>query len=137
MNDSALQLRWGNSMPIGWFKQLSTKVQALLGRCERNEVEDNALVVDEELTLTQRMPRSISATDLDECARILGETRILIDCLRYNKLQKGYLATSDASVLDALPGAIEFLRALSFDVDDYLSSTAYSHEWLREHGHGD
>jgi hypothetical protein len=93
------------------------------------------MVVDQPLTL--KMPRKISSADLDECARVLGSTRALLSCLRNNDLRGAYLATADASILDALPGAIDFFRALSCDLDDYLSTTSYSHDWLRDHGHGD
>jgi hypothetical protein len=81
--------------------------------------------------------RKISSTDLEECARVLKTTRVLVDCLRNHGLRETYLDCADSSILNALPVVIDFLRALSFDVDDYLASTPFSHEWLREHGHGD
>ena len=127
-------------MALPMAQMFWSKVHGLMGLHKQSSdlgVKVSSHVVEVDQPLTLKMPRKISSADLDECVRVLGATRVLVDCLRHHGLRGEYLATADSSVLDALPGAIEFLRAFSFDVDDYLAATPFSHEWMREHGHGD
>jgi hypothetical protein len=99
---------------------------------------DDALSLDgvEPLSLL-KLKKNVSSVDPDECVRTLREACVLMDCLRNHRLWDEYLKSADDSVLHTLPAAIDFLKALSFDIDDYLAATPFSHEWMREHGHGD
>jgi hypothetical protein len=74
--------------------------------------------------------------DLDKLDRVL---RLVckLNVRRENHQNQAKHLDFDDSVPKNYPDVIDFLHDLCFDINEYLATTPLSHEWLREHGHGD
>jgi hypothetical protein len=137
------------SLPAGLvvaFHQVLGEALVLLG-CLRNHERLTEYLNFAEPSILKALPAVIDflydlrsmrvSIDQDRLNQFLRLACNLSESLGKHKEHAVYFDSDEPLIFRNCSDVANFLHELCFDINDYLASTPVSHEWLREHGHGD